>query len=345
MTAGGRITDFHGWELPIQYASIVAEHQAVRTAVGVFDVSHMGQLLFSGRAAQEHLDALVGRDVMAIKVGHCRYTAFLDVQGQMVDDIIVSRLDAERVIAVPNAGGLEAVRALVMEGAPEGIHDLSDLTSCIAIQGPDSKRVITEVIGMEPKLRFWRLREIPDLAGEGDHELALVSRTGYTGEWGYELLLPNEMAGEVWDRIIAAGAVPCGLGARDTLRLEMGYLLSGQDFAADRTPVEAAQDTMLTWEKAFRGKTRMSEQQVDPDLKVLRGIRCHDRGIPRPGDAVIRGDEEVALLTSGTQSPSLGTGIGLAYLPRTLEVGTRVLIRGKRRDLAAVIASLPFLER
>jgi len=333
IAAGATLVEFAGWEMPIQYTSIVKEHLAVRSAVGLFDVSHMGELFVTGPGAMDFLSYVTTWDMQRLAPGGCRYCHLLDEQGRIIDDTIVSRLEEEVFLLVPNAATTARVRDWLTHHLADFEAALTDRTTdlaCLALQGPDAPALLAAELDLTVA-PFKVVR----------HGDIIVSGTGYTGEPGCELFVPAHRAGEVWERLVAAGAVPVGLGARDTLRLEKGYLLSGQDFDGTQTTLETGYGWVVDWEHDFIGREALAAQRGG-DYARLRGVQLDDRGVPRPGCRVLIDDEPVGPLTSGTLSPMLKRGIGLAYLTAGPETGVVVEMRGKL--LRGRIVRLPFLK-
>lgn len=340
------MVDFAGWQMPIQYGGIVAEHKAVRTAAGLFDVSHMGQLRFRGPAAASWLAGLAVSAVDRLAPGRARYTHLCDERARIIDDVIIYQLGHKDLLMVVNAATTTRVRDWCAAHAPaEGVtlEDESLRWACLAVQGPRAAGVVAQVV--EPGVaasKPFAVRCYPDLFGG-----VILARTGYTGEWGVELLCPAGRAVELWATLLEVGGpeglVPCGLGARDTLRLEKGYLLSGQDFNGDRTPLEAGCGWLVDWDHEFMGREALQAQKGD-DYSRLTGIKVTDKGVARPGCPVVHQGRRVGVLTSGGPSVMLKSSIGLAYLPaESRRPGTpvQVVVRGK--SLNGQTVKLPFL--
>ena len=362
---GAHLVPFAGWEMPLYYTSILAEHKAVREKVGVFDVSHMGMITLTGATAADLLARRSTANVPRLPPGLVRYTFFLEATGAIVDDLLISRLDAgtdlaRRYLVVPNAAHADEIEEILRQHrAPDTvIARWNGRAAILAVQGPESRGLLERTFGWElGGLKFYRSAAFPWTPGVGDSkgrlgmrfpdDLAgelLVSRTGYTGERGYELFARAEDAVALADRLVAAGAVPCGLGARDTLRLEQGYLLSGQDFHRDHTPLEAAQDRFVDLDHEFVGKVALEKQRAEGLKLRLTGLVVEETGaIPRHGTPVSHAGQVVAAVTSGGLSPTLGYGIALAYLPPELGVpGQELTLALRGRQVPARVAPLPF---
>lgn len=362
---GAHLVPFAGWEMPLYYTSILTEHHAVREGVGLFDVSHMGVLSLSGDHAAELLARRTTANVPHFSPGQVRYTFFLETTGGIVDDLLISRLDdgtslARDYLAVPNAARADEVEEILRQ------HRLPDTTlvrwngktALLAVQGPRSRELLERTFGWDLSgLGFYRIAWFPAAPGTGDPKgrlglspaqglggFHLVSRTGYTGERGYEIVLRAEEADAVADRLVSGGALPCGLAARDTLRLEQGYLLSGQEFHRDHTPLEAGQDRFVEFDHEFVGRAALEKQRADGPAVRLVGLEVQTPGaIPRHGTPVRIGDTAVGTATSGGLSPTLHHGIALAYLPRDRSApGTEVSLSIRGRDVPARVVPLPF---
>jgi aminomethyltransferase len=362
---GAHMVPFAGWEMPLYYDGILAEHRAVRTGVGLFDVSHMGVMTVLGASSAALLARRTTCNVPRLVPGQCRYTFLLDATGAIIDDLLITRLDAGTTpepgfLAVPNAATAPMVFDLLRS------HRLPDTTlalhnpdvSILAVQGPKARTTLEGLFGWDlGGLKFYHARSFPsggpeargaqgELGAAALPDLAThhwVSRTGYTGEAGYEVFVRADDAVPLAERLLAAGVVPIGLGARDTLRLEKGYLLSGQDFHRDRSPIEAAQDRFVELDHAFVGRPVIDQQVKDGPKVRLAGIRVDAPGaIPRHGTPLWAGEYHTEL-TSGGMSPSLNYGIGLAYLPPAAAApGTRVELEIRGRRVPADVAPTPF---
>ena len=333
---GAKFAEFGGWTMPLEYASgVVKEHTAVRTAVGIFDVSHLGKAMVSGHGAAEFVNATLSNDLAKIQPGKAQYTLCCDAStGGIVDDLIAYYQDDEHVLLVPNAANTaEVVRRLQAE-APEGVSVVNhhEDYAVLAVQGTKSDEVLQRVglpTGHDYMSFVTAALEGPDV---------VVCRTGYTGERGYELIVANEGAAALWDALTSAGEelgmLACGLGARDTLRTEMGYPLHGQDISLDVNPVEAGLNWAVGWKKdAFWGRDAIVAVKEAGPKRLLRGLVATGRGIPRPGMGVtLTSDVPLCDITSGTFSPTLKKGIGLALVPAMVhpEAEVGVDVRGRR---------------
>lgn len=334
VAAGGRMVDFAGWEMPVQYTGILDEHRAVRTACGVFDISHMGEFFVSGPGALAWLEGMLTNRVAKLADGEAQYTLLLNERGGVIDDLIVYRLNAEEFLLVVNAAKIAEDAAWLTAHLPDGVQfsNRSAEFAALAVQGPGAGEIFQKILS----------RPFP---AERNRVLSLDGRfvvtTGYTGEAGFELVVPAADAERYWDAVVAAGAKPCGLGARDTLRLEMCYPLNGSDLSPDHTPLEAGLGFFVDLEKgSFPGRSALLEQKASGLPKRLSAIRVEDKSPPvRPHYPVLADGLQVAETTSGALSPSLGCGIALAYLPFALAKPGQPLeieIRGRRYRAAVV---------
>ena len=336
--------------MPIEYPAttgggVLNEHRAVREKVGLFDVSHLGKASVIGKGALDYLNSVFTNDLDRITDGQAQYTLMCDEKsGGVVDDLIAYRYSAERVFLIPNAANTSEVIARLQSQAPSGIEikNLHESHSVLALQGPESDAVLA-TLGISPQLDYMSFTES---IIEG--KKIVLCRTGYTGERGYEILSSWNDAPQVWSALLTSvekcGGRVAGLGARDTLRTEMGYPLHGHELAMDITPVEASASWAVSWEKSFWGKTVMSAQKVSKKHRVLSAILIQDRGIPR-ADMEVRDDTGAVIgrVTSGTFSPTLKTGIALALLSHRLPVDTRVNIDIRGRESSGVIVRVPFV--
>lgn len=335
---GARMAEFGGWEMPIQYSGVVEEHTAVREDVGVFDVSHLGNVDVRGPGALAFVNACLTNDLGRIGPGQAQYTLCCDASsGGVVDDLIVYYGGDVDLHLVPNAANTDEVVRRLAASAPEGIDIANRHTdfAVLAVQGPRSPEVL-ETLGLDSALAYMSFALRASLT---------VCRTGYTGEHGYELIVPVADAVALWDAIVAAGVKPCGLGARDTLRTEMGYPLHGQDLSLDITPVQARCGWAVGWDKpAFWGRDALLAERERGPARTLHGLRALDRGIPRPHMNVRNGaGDVVGETTSGTFSPTLKVGIGLALLAPSVKDGDELMLDVRGRLSPVVVTKPPFV--
>jgi aminomethyltransferase len=329
--AGAKLVDFSGWEMPVRYEGIRQEHLTVRGGCGVFDVSHMGEVETEGPGAGELLQRLLTNDISKLEAGAAIYSCVCREDGGVLDDVFTYRLADEHYLTVTNASNHDKIMAWFERHAPGFDADVSDHLeryAMLAVQGPKAR----EIVGSMAEGDLPARHRVADMnLGTGD---ALVCGTGYTGEDGVEILVPPDEAAALWEELVVAGAVPAGLGARDTLRMEVNYCLYGNELSEGRTPIEAALDWALVDGTGFIGEERCAEQQRDGTAELLVPFVITGEGIARQGNPVMLGDDAVGEVTSGTLSPSLGTGIGMAYVRTDLaEPGTEVEVdvRGRRR--------------
>lgn len=343
--AGGRMVDFHGWEMPVQFAGILAEHRAVRTACGVFDVSHMGQIFISGRDAHRFVER-VNCNRMSGVPGKGTYAHILAEDGGILDDAITFCLAPERFLAIVNAATAAKDFAWFQRqaaGFEVALDNAGDRYGMLAVQGPNAPALVGELFPAALALPRFGVAELP-FAGE----TAIVVRTGYTGEDGFEVAASPAATLALWDALMERGRrhglVPCGLGSRDTLRLEAGYLLYGQDADETRTPYEANCGWVVKLQKGdFIGRAALLRRKAAGFPDMLTGVRLLDRGVPRPGAGIWLGDRKIGELTSATFAPSLGAGIGVGYLATDAEEpGTRVEVEIHGHKVAAETVRGPF---
>jgi len=336
---GARFTDFGGWEMPLQYAGTLTEHNAVRTSAGVFDVSHLGRFSLSGPGAYAAVSGLLCNDIDRIEPGRAQYTMVLDDDGGVIDDVIVWWLEAERFVVLPNGVNHDTVLLRFRDAVGDSaeIVDLRPSTALIAVQGPQAPRILGEVVGAEPG----RFRVVESKRSEG---LLMAAGTGYTGERGAEIMVDAALAPSLFERVVQAGAAPAGLGARDTLRLEMGYPLWGQDLDTSTTPLQAGHEWVVGWDHDFVGKNALERERIAGVPRTLIGFAFAERRVPRHGYP-LRCGTAAGVVTSGNFSPTLGVGIGMGYVgPDPGEATTASIeIRGKWLDARRVVP--PFLDR
>ena len=366
MELGAHMVNFHGYELPIRYKTIQSEHLACRSEAGLFDVSHMGFFSFEGPRVREWLSSVSTQDVTKFDANRCGYTHFLDASGYIIDDMIFAVSSEEVIYGVPNASMVDVVREWLTQQNPSEmgikITDLSDQTSILALQGPHAPEIAKLVFGERGYPGRFRCGTIPDNPWGFK---GWIQGTGYTGEEGVEIFIPNEIATDVWNVIMEQGAdlgvTPVGLGARDTLRLEKGYLLSGQDFLwpglgddhlgplpaeyLSRTSLEANIPFGLNLDHNFIGKDAMIRGKATNTLWL--GLMCTGKGpSPRTGHEVHSSpveDSLIGFVTSGAPSPSLGVGIGMAYMENVAEGDTVFIKTSPRRIIEAKVKAPPFV--
>ena len=340
---GGRMVAFAGYAMPVQYPTgIVAEHRAVRNGAGVFDVSHMGELVVTGPDALRLIQHVLTNDASVLDVGQAQYTALCREDGGVLDDCLVYRLPGSYLVVV-NASNLAKDREWIRAHAgafDADVADRSDATALLALQGPRAPDLLAPSTDVDlDGVGYYRFAR-GTVAGRP----ALIARTGYTGEDGFELYLENADAVPVWRSLVDAGAVPAGLGARDSLRLEVGYALYGNDLDEEHDAIESGLGWVVKLDKGdFIGRDALARRKEEDAARRLVGFRLSERGIPRPGYEIAVGEEVVGAVTSGVHSPSLGCGIGLGYVDGEHAAAgslVQILIRGK--PVAARVERPPF---
>lgn len=341
---GARIVEFGGWEMPVQYSNgVLAEHAAVRQRVGMFDVSHMGRIRLTGENAADALDRVVTSNIGRLRPGRARYGLICNESGGILDDVVVMRLGEEEFLMVCNAASWDRITAWLGQHC-EGvaINHERDETSMMAVQGPGAVDALQPLVDLElgDAGRFACCSTT--VAGTS----AFISRTGYTGEDGFEVIVPSAEAERVWQTLNEErGVAPCGLAARDVLRLEAGLMLYGQDMDDTVTPLEAGLDRFVNLDKEFLGVERLREQTENGVEKRITGLTVEGRSAPRHGYAVRLGGGGESVITSGAYSPSLDHSVALAYLPIDVsEPGNEVDVDIRGRTVRATTASLPFLQ-
>jgi aminomethyltransferase len=340
---GARIVPFAGWGMPVTYEGIREEHSAVRTHAGMFDVSHMGEVEVEGPGALAFLQLVLSNDVARIALGGAQYSCLCNEEGGVLDDLFVYRLGGDRYLIVTNAANHGADLAWLgrwSRGFETIVRDVADRYAMLAVQGPHARAVLARALGIElaPRMRVEHVRI--------GRRPALVCGTGYTGEDGVELLLDPEVAAPIWAELLDAGVVPCGLGARDTLRLEVCFPLHGHELTPQRNPIEAGLGWCCAEATGFLGSQAIARARTEGAAERLAPFLIEGAGIPRDGNPVLAGGEPAGVVTSGTFSPSLERGAGMAYVRSELaEPGTELEIdvRGKQR--AARVASKPLYRR
>jgi aminomethyltransferase len=352
--AGGRMVEFAGHELPVQYASLADEHHAVRERAGLFDVSHMGEIAIRGPGALDFLQLVSCNNHSKMTPGRAQYTGLMYPEGTFVDDVLVHKMADDDYLLVVNAANrgkdVAYLSELVRERGDVEVLDLSDDFAQIALQGPLAQEALQPIVNVDlATLKYYRFTR-----GEAGGQSAIIARTGYTGEDGFEVYVAPAAAPPVWRAILAeggpAGVVPAGLGARDTLRFEAGMCLYGNDIDATTTPLEAGLGWIVKLDKGdFIGRDVLERQAEDGVERRLAGLEMIDRGIARHGYPVLvdEGDSNaVGVVTSGTQSPTLGKALAMAYLPPDVAiVGHEVVVRIRNRTARARVVDLPFYSR
>ncbi|MGC8917024.1 MAG: glycine cleavage system aminomethyltransferase GcvT [Thermoanaerobaculum sp.] len=351
LAAGARMVPFAGWEMPVQYKGVIEEVRAVRTRVGVFDVSHMGELEVVGTRALDFVQYVTCNDASRLTPGRAQYSGLMTPRGTFVDDLLVHMFSPERYFLVVNAANKDKDYAYLCAQAPAfdnvELYDRSADYAQLAIQGPFAEQVVQKLADQNvSELKYYRFVEA-QVAGVP----AILARTGYTGEDGFEVYVAPEAAAEVWHAMMDAGSefeiTPCGLGARDTLRFEACMPLYGNDIDDSTTPLEAGLDWIVKFEKGpFLGREALLHQRAVGIKRKLVGFEMVGKGIPRHGYAIFQGDREVGVVTSGTFSPTLGKPLGLGYVPVELAAeGSELFVNIRGQKVAARVVPTPFYRR
>ena len=344
---GAKMVPFAGYEMPIQYEGIVAEHRAVRNNAGLFDLSHMGEFFFKGRGAGATLDRLVSSDIAGLTVGQARYGLLTNERGTIVDDVIVYRVSDGEYMMVVNAANIAKDRAHVLAhlGEDVALDDRSYATALVAIQGPHAADILSAQTDAD-------VRSLPSFGvtqGRVTGARATVARTGYTGEDGFEVFVPNADAAKVWDALLGAGREngikPIGLGARDTLRLEARFSLYGNDIDETTDPIEAGLGWTCKLDKEFTGRDVIAAKKAEGPKRKIAGLVI-EGGVARHGHEVTQDGQVVGHVTSGTYGPTVEKNIALAYVPTSLsKVGTALGVRIRGKDVPATVVKTPFYRR
>lgn len=330
-TLGARFVDFGGWEMPVQYESVLAEHRAVRTGTGVFDVTHLGRFELSGPGAHDAIRSLLCNDIDRIEPGRCQYTMILNPEGGVIDDLIVWWRGDGDYWVMPNAANQERVMAAFVDAGGCEVRDLQAGTVLLAVQGPGAPAIMEKVVGSVP-------RRFTNVTSEG----MVIAGTGYTGEPGAEICAEPSTGAQLFQAFVDAGAVPCGLGSRDTLRLEAGLPLWGEDIDETTTPIEAGLGFAVSLDHDFVGKERLVAQKEGGIDRRLAGFVLSGRGIPRHGYTVRTSGGGEGTVTSGNISPMLDTGVGMAYVTPPAEVGDDIEVSIRDRSVPGRVAKPPF---
>jgi len=340
------MVSFAGWEMPLSYSGVTDEHRSVRHAAGLFDVSHMGRFAVFGEGADDYLEKITPGPIHALKKGGAQYSMLLNEAGGIIDDIYIYKKGGNDYLVIVNASNrakdLRWIKQHRSKGGPQ-IEDHSEQTALIALQGPRSWDILSKVLPVKEEIPLRKFIEVSTDTGIS----LLVARTGYTGEKGYELVVPAESAETLWQALMSAGAAfeikPAGLGARDTLRLEMGYPLYGHEMDEETTPLEADLARFIDFSKDFIGKAALVAQQKKGIARKRIGFELLAQGVPREGFLVYSEQKEIGKVTSGNYAPSLRKGIGMAYVDSPFcEEGTEILIDIRGKGAMAIVVKTPF---
>ena len=345
---GAKMVPFAGYNMPVSYEGVNAEHEIVRTGVGVFDVSHMGEFLISGPNALALIQKVTSNDASKLTIGRAQYSCLPNETGGIVDDLIVYRIKDEQYLLVVNASNIDKDWAHISSYNNEFKADMKNISegySLLAIQGPKAVEAMQSLTSVDlSAIKFYHF-EVADFAGI---EHVIISATGYTGSGGFEIYCKNEDVKQIWDKVFEAGAdfgiKPIGLAARDTLRLEMGYCLYGNDIDDTTSPFEAGLGWITKFTKDFVNSEALEKEKKHGLERKLVAFELDDRGIPRHGYDIVDGNgKTIGVVTSGTMSPSMGTGIGLGYVPIVFsELGSKIQIQIRKNAVSATVVKLPF---
>jgi len=350
--AGAKFVEFAGWEMPIQYTSIADEHLAVRERAGLFDVSHMGEFIIKGKGALNFLQMVTSNDLSKLAEGGAQYSTVLNDRGGIKDDVVIYRLAPARFLLVCNAANIQKIEGWLMEHAPKDaeIENVSDTTVLLALQGPAAQEILQPLSSVDLRT----VQRFHGQWGEVTGQRVWMSRTGYTGEDGFELFLFDvsepSPAEKLWEEILKAGQKlglkPCGLGARDTTRLEAGLCLYGNDLTEDISPLEARISFVVKFEKGeFIGRTALLKLKEQGLRQVRVGLKLLETGIPRKGHKILSGGKEIGSVTSGTFSPLLKEGIAMGYVPPSFDYGQQVEVEIHGRPKRAELVKWPFYDK
>lgn len=348
--AGARMVPFAGYQMPVEYSGITSEHLAVRNAAGLFDVSHMGEIWVKGTNSLAYLQKITSNDVAQLKPGKIQYTYFPNGRGGIIDDLLVYQYSDEKYMLVVNASNIQKDWDWCVQHKIDGVEleNASDKMSLLALQGPKSVEILQQITNVDLQSMHSYTFLVGNVAGISE---VIISKTGYTGESGFELYINNPDAVKLWQKIIQVGEpyglIPAGLGARDTLRLEMGYCLYGNDIDDTTSPIAAGLSwiTKFSDGKEFVDREQLLNEKKNGTAQLLKGFKMVDRAIPRQGYQLVNEKgKEIGVVTSGTMSPVIKQGIGLGYIQKEYAtVGTKIFVRIRNKDVAAEITKTPFI--
>lgn len=337
---GAKTADFGGWDMPIEYEGVVAEHEKVRTSIGIFDVSHMGKLEISGEGVVEWLNTLLTNNLENLPTGKAQYSMLLNAYGGVIDDLIVYKFRSDLVWIVPNASNAQDVYSVLETFRPQAISlkNHHERFGIIAVQGPKSPEAVVS-LGLPNDLEY-----MSAVLSHLENEEVVLCRSGYTGETGFEIIAPNGILQTIWEKLVAFGAAPIGLAARDTLRLEMGYALHGHEITADINPIEAGLSWAVDFEKPkFQGRESLLAVKAAGASRKRVALSALERGIPRAEMYVMLGEDIIGQTTSGTFSPTLKNGIALALVSTSIKLGDQLELDVRGRRLKVEVVKLPFV--
>ena len=340
---GAKMVPFAGYNMPVQYDGVNIEHEAVRNSVGVFDVSHMGEFLIEGEHALDLIQKVSSNDASKLTIGKAQYSCLPNDTGGIVDDLIIYKIKEQTYLLVVNASNIEKDWNWIQSKNDVGaeMRDLSEEYSLLAIQGPNAVEAMQSLSSHDlSEIKFYNF-VVGDFAGI---EHVIISATGYTGSGGFEIYCKNNEVKQIWDKVTEAGAKPIGLAARDTLRLEMGYCLYGNDIDDTTSPLEAGLGWITKFSKTFTNSEALEDEKRKGSERKLVAFEINERGIPRQGYDIVDGQgHKIGIVTSGTMSPSLGKGIGLGYVPTIFaSVDSKINIQVRKNAIPATVVKLPF---
>jgi aminomethyltransferase len=337
---GAKLAPFGGWLMPIQYSGIIEEHNWTRKSCGLFDICHMGEFEIEADLGKSNLEELFTISLKAMPQGACRYGFMLDEMGRIVDDLVIYRLGQSRWMMVVNAATIPSDEAHLRRhlNSEAKVDNVSSALGKLDLQGPQSKAVLADLMGSDPVLKYYAFGYFKVLGEE-----IIISRTGYTGELGYELYMPNDKISALWDKLLEDKRVrPIGLGERDTLRLEMGYSLYGQDIEATTSPLEAGLGGFIDWDKDFIGKDALLRQRREGVQRSAVYFMAESRRSARHNYRIYHNGVDLGYVTSGSFSPSLGKGIGIGYVLKCLSSGEKISLNEGRITIPAQVVDKPF---
>ncbi|MBT5147271.1 MAG: glycine cleavage system aminomethyltransferase GcvT [Flavobacteriales bacterium] len=345
---GAKMVDYSGFEMPVSYDGLKVEHASVREKVGMFDVSHMGEFTLIGEDALEVLQKITTNDVSNLNDGKIQYSCIPNGKGGIVDDLLIYRISEGNYMLVVNASNMDKDWGFISHKIKDGGYNVtfennSDDLALIALQGPNATDALSPLMNVNPgDLAYYTFISAEILGVE-----CIVSATGYTGAGGYELYIPVEHSGMVWSKLLENGVTPCGLGARDTLRMEMGFCLYGNDIDETTNAIEAGLGWITKFSKDFTDKDLLEKVKAEGPSRRLKGLKMLGRGIPRKGyEVVTQSGEVVGEVTSGTMSPTLGYGIGMAYINSEFsKKGNKLSVRIRNKNIEAEVVMFPFLNQ
>jgi aminomethyltransferase len=348
LQANARMTDFQGWQTPLQFSDVLAEYHAVRTAAGLFDIGYLGRIEISGTGAGTLLQKVLTRNTAKMTIGSAHYGLICNESGFVLDDMLILHLAVNRYLLTTNAGNTNRTLLWLKEHAADDVQitDSSPVSTQFALQGPQSYHILEKLT--TPHMKKMNPRAVREVT-MGDI-VVTISRTGYTGEQGYELFVPVDRAEELWDTVMSAGIerglLRCGFACRDILRMEMGHLMYGNDLDDTRTPLESGLGSFVDFKKEFIGKESLLKHRAEGPKQKLVGFILVDSGIPKSSGSIFSESREIGVVTSGVQSPHRRTGIGLGYVvTRYAQAGQEIEIEVRDKEIAAKIVDLPFYRK